>query len=71
MNFMLQLGAQLANPQALTLVSNWGKQKQVTTLQFERRRVYIPCRIYPAHGGKYGRDALTNGGGYQYVSLCS
>ncbi|RYM47725.1 hypothetical protein BSQ97_24145 [Serratia proteamaculans] len=39
MYFNLQLGDQLAHPQALTLVSNWGELVQITTLQFERRRV--------------------------------
>ncbi len=39
MGFKLQLGAQLTHPQALTLVSNWGELVQVTTLQFERRRI--------------------------------
>ncbi|RYM62631.1 hypothetical protein BSR03_09510 [Serratia proteamaculans] len=34
--FKLQLGGQLAHPQALTLVSNWGERVQVTTLQLER-----------------------------------
>ncbi|HCV67456.1 MAG TPA: addiction module toxin RelE [Serratia sp.] len=34
--FKLQLGAQLAHPQALTQVSNWGERVQVTTLQLER-----------------------------------
>ncbi|CAI0937289.1 Uncharacterised protein [Serratia quinivorans] len=39
MNFKLQLGAQLAHPQELTRVSDWGELVQVTTLQLERRRV--------------------------------
>lgn len=39
MGFKLQLGGQLAYPQALTPVSNWGKPVQPTTLQLERRRV--------------------------------
>ncbi|CAI2472871.1 Uncharacterised protein [Serratia liquefaciens] len=44
MNFKLRLGGQLTHPQALTLVSNWGELVQVTTLQLERRRVYMLVR---------------------------
>jgi iron complex outermembrane recepter protein len=36
MAFKLQPGGQLAHPQALTLVSNWGERVQVTTLRLER-----------------------------------
>jgi hypothetical protein len=40
MDFELQLGDKLAHPQELTIVSDWGGQVQVTTLQLERRRAY-------------------------------
>jgi hypothetical protein len=41
MDFKLQLGAKLSHPQELTFVSDWGEIVQVTTLQLERRRVYL------------------------------
>ncbi|RJF54409.1 hypothetical protein D4100_18130 [Serratia inhibens] len=49
MDFKLQPGGQRSHPQELTQVSDRGVIVQVTTLQFERRRV---CRIQNKRAAK-------------------